>query len=92
MRDRPSRKRGALADDDDRGRGFGERSRRATGAGRADTLFSDDALSLIHQDSRGPPRAANNLGVQTLVAAFTDNKAMVDVSPTRAAVTEVTAE
>ena len=39
-------------------------------AGRADTLFSDDALALIHQVSRGLPRAVNNLAVQSLVAAF----------------------
>ena len=30
-------------------------------AGRADTLFSDDAVALIHQVSRGLPRAVNNL-------------------------------
>ena len=34
-------------------------------AGRADTLFSDDAIGLIHNASRGHPRAVNNhaLGV-----------------------------
>lgn len=61
-------------------------------AGRADTLFSDDALALIHQVSRGLPRAVNNLAVQALVAAFADNKAIVDESSARAAVTEVTSE
>jgi type II secretory pathway predicted ATPase ExeA len=61
-------------------------------AGRADTLFSDDAVGLIHQVSRGLPRAVNNLAVQSLVAAFADNKAVVDESSARAAVTEVTAE
>jgi type II secretory pathway predicted ATPase ExeA len=30
-------------------------------AGRSDTLFSDDATALIHQTSRGYPRAVNNL-------------------------------
>ena len=34
-------------------------------AGRTDTLFSDDALALIHQASRGLPRAVNNLAVQS---------------------------
>jgi type II secretory pathway predicted ATPase ExeA len=29
--------------------------------GRSDTLFSDDAIALIHQVSRGLPRAVNNL-------------------------------
>lgn len=61
-------------------------------AGRSDTLFSDDALALIHQVSRGLPRAVNNLAVQSLVAAFADNKAIVDESSARAAVTEVNAE
>jgi len=61
-------------------------------AGRADTLFSDDALALIHQVSRGLPRAVNNLAVQSLVAAFAESKAIVDESSARAAVTEVTAE
>jgi type II secretory pathway predicted ATPase ExeA len=61
-------------------------------AGRSDTLFSDDALALIHQVSRGLPRAVNNLAVQSLVAAFAEGKAIVDESSTRSAVTEVTAE
>jgi type II secretory pathway predicted ATPase ExeA len=61
-------------------------------AGRSDTLFSDDALALIHQVSRGLPRAVNNLAVQALVAAYAGNKAIVDESSARAAVTEVTAE
>jgi len=61
-------------------------------AGRSDTLFSDDALGLIHQVSRGVPWTVNNLAVQSLVAAFADGKAIVDESSARAAVTEVTAE
>lgn len=61
-------------------------------AGRADTLFSEDATALIHQVGRGTPRAVNNLAVQALVAAFAAGKAIVDESAARAAVTEVTAE
>jgi len=61
-------------------------------AGRSDTLISDDAITLIHQTSRGYPRAVNNLAVQALTAAFLDNKTIVDESSTRAAVAEVTAE
>ena len=61
-------------------------------AGRTDTLFSDDAVALIHQVSRGLPRAVNNLAVQALVAAYAAKKAIVDESSARAAVTEVTAE
>jgi type II secretory pathway predicted ATPase ExeA len=61
-------------------------------AGRADTLFSDDAIALIHQVSRGLPRAVNNLAVQALVATFAANKTIVDESSARAAVTEVTTD
>jgi type II secretory pathway predicted ATPase ExeA len=61
-------------------------------AGRADTLFSDDATALIHQTSRGYPRAVNNLAIQSLVAAFAADKSIVDESSTRAAVAEVTAD
>ncbi|MDT3446943.1 AAA family ATPase [Pseudofrankia sp. BMG5.37] len=32
-------------------------------AGRADTLFSDDAIQLIHTTARGLPRAVNNLAI-----------------------------
>ena len=61
-------------------------------AGRSDTLFSDDAADLIHQVSRGLPRAVNNLAVQALIAAFATNKSIVDESSARAAVTKVTAD
>jgi len=61
-------------------------------AGRADTLFSDDAVGLIHQVSRGLPRMVNNLCVQGLVATFSAGKAIVDESAARAAVAEVSAE
>jgi type II secretory pathway predicted ATPase ExeA len=61
-------------------------------AGRSDTLFSDDATDLIHQTSRGYPRAVNNLAVQALIAAYAADKAIVDESSTRAAVAEVTAD
>ena len=61
-------------------------------AGRADTLFSDDATALIHQVSRGLPRAVNNLALQALIATYAAKKAIVDESAARAAVTEITAE
>ncbi|MGH3263575.1 MAG: ExeA family protein [Trebonia sp.] len=61
-------------------------------AGRTDTLFSDDAVTLIHQVSRGLPRAVNNLAIQALVATFAANKTIVDESAARAAVTEVTTD
>jgi type II secretory pathway predicted ATPase ExeA len=61
-------------------------------AGRSDTMFSDDATALIHQTSRGYPRAVNNLALQALVAAFAADKNIVDESSARTAVTEVTTE
>jgi len=61
-------------------------------AGRSDTLFSDDAIGLIHEVSRGLPRQVNNLALQSLIAAFTANKAIVDESSARAAVAEISTE
>lgn len=61
-------------------------------AGRDDALFSDDAIGLIHQTSRGYPRAVNNLALQALVAAFAADKAIVDESTTHTAIAEVTAD
>ncbi len=61
-------------------------------AGRSDTLFSDDATALIHQTSRGYPRAVNNLAIASLLAAYAASKTIVDESSARAAVTEVTTE
>jgi type II secretory pathway predicted ATPase ExeA len=61
-------------------------------AGRDDTLFSDDAAALVHQTSRGYPRAVNNLALQALVAAFAADKAIVDESSARTAIAEVTAD
>ena len=61
-------------------------------AGRADTLFSNDATTLIHQVSRGLPRAVNNLALQALVAATPPRKAIIDESSVRSAVTETTTE
>src|SRR6266516_5891579 len=59
-------------------------------AGRADTLFSDDAAALIHTTARGYPRAVNNLALQALVATYAAGKAIVDETAARSAVTEVT--
>jgi type II secretory pathway predicted ATPase ExeA len=59
-------------------------------AGRADTLFSDDATALIHTTARGYPRAINNLALQALVATYAAGKAIVDEQATRSAITEVT--
>jgi type II secretory pathway predicted ATPase ExeA len=61
-------------------------------AGRSDTLYSDDAIALIHQTSRGYPRAVNNLAIACLLAAFSAGKTIADESSARAAITEVTTE
>jgi type II secretory pathway predicted ATPase ExeA len=61
-------------------------------AGRPDPLFSDDAITLIHEAARGLPRAVNNIGLQALVAAYAGRKAIVDEDSARAAVAEVTSD
>jgi type II secretory pathway predicted ATPase ExeA len=61
-------------------------------AGRTDTMFNDQAIALLHQTSRGIPRAVNNLALQALITAFADGKGMVDEATARAAVTEVTGD
>jgi type II secretory pathway predicted ATPase ExeA len=61
-------------------------------AGRADTLFTEDAIGRIHQASRGLPRAVNNLAVQALIAAYANKAAIVDDKAARAAIAEVTAD
>ena len=58
-------------------------------AGREDRLFSDDAADLLHDRSRGIPRALNNLATQALIATFATQKAIVDESAARAAIAEV---
>ena len=60
--------------------------------GRSDTLFSEDALSSLHQAGRGLPRMVNNLARQALVAAYANRSAIVDEKAARQAVTEVDAE
>src|SRR6202011_4328700 len=57
-------------------------------AGRSDTLFSCDAIGLIPAPPRGLPRLINNLAVQSLIAAFAADKAIVDASAARTAVAE----
>ena len=61
-------------------------------AGCSDTLFSDDAIGLIHEASRGLPRLINNLAVGSLIAAFAGKKAIVDQSAVRVAVAEAANE
>ena len=51
-----------------------------------------DAVTLIHDASRGLPRQVNNLATQTLIAAYAQNKSICDESSARAALAEITAE
>jgi len=60
-------------------------------AGRTDTLFSDDAVRVIHGHARGMPRAINRLAVTALLAACTQNKTIADESAARTAIAEETA-
>jgi type II secretory pathway predicted ATPase ExeA len=57
-------------------------------AGRSDTLFSDDAIGLIHEFSRGLPRQVNNLATQALIAAYVTNSSICDEKAARAALAE----
>ena len=61
-------------------------------AGRKDTLFSDDAVAVVQQASKGLPRAVNNLAIQALVATFAANKSIVDEAAAKMAVVEVVGE
>ena len=62
-------------------------------AGRTDTLFSANAVNLIHNASRGYPRAVNNLAVNALTAAFARNNPIVaDEKAARTAISETGAD
>lgn len=57
-------------------------------AGRSDPLFSDDAITVIHQASRGYPRTINNLSLAALMATRSAKSAIVDQSAAQSAVSE----
>jgi type II secretory pathway predicted ATPase ExeA len=57
-------------------------------AGRPGDLFSDDAITLIHDCSRGKPRTINTLATNALIAAAATSKKIVDESSARTAVSE----
>jgi type II secretory pathway predicted ATPase ExeA len=59
-------------------------------AGRSDTLFSDDAATLIHHTARGYPRAINNLALASLIVTYTSSKAIVGEPAVRTAATDFT--
>jgi type II secretory pathway predicted ATPase ExeA len=57
-------------------------------AGRADPLITTDALTLIHQSSRGKPRSVNRLAISALIAACAAGKNLIDEASARSAITE----
>ena len=57
-------------------------------AGRSDPLFTDDAIALIHQTSRGKPRGVNRLAIAALIAGCAAGKNLIDEPSARSAVTE----
>lgn len=61
-------------------------------AGRSDTLFSDDAMTLVHDAARGLPRAVNNIATQALIATMAERKNIVDEKSARTAVSEITSD
>jgi type II secretory pathway predicted ATPase ExeA len=60
-------------------------------AGRTADLFTDDAITQIHQAARGKPRTVNNIAVAALIATAAAGKNLVDHPAARAAIAEVTA-
>ncbi len=61
-------------------------------AGRTDTLFSNDAITLIHNASRGYPRSINNLAVNAQTATFAKDSNIVDEKAARIAISETGAD
>jgi type II secretory pathway predicted ATPase ExeA len=60
-------------------------------AGRTADLFTDDAITQIHQAARGKPRTVNNIAVAALIATAGAGKNLVDQAAARAAIAEITA-
>jgi type II secretory pathway predicted ATPase ExeA len=60
-------------------------------AGRDSDLFSEDAITQIHEAGRGKPRTVNNIAVAALIATAVAGKNLVDQAAARAAIAEITA-
>ena len=61
-------------------------------AGVAHPLFSDEAMRLIHQFSKGIPRRINNLCTASLLAGFAEQRALIDEATVKQALAEVEGE
>jgi len=59
-------------------------------AGRSDTVFSHDAIELIHHSARGLPRAINIHARTALMAAYLHKASIVDEKAARQAIKEIT--
>ena len=59
-------------------------------AGRADPLFSDDAIARLHRVANGLPRALNNAATAAIIAAAADGKDLIDDACAKKAVAELT--
>ena len=60
-------------------------------AGRTTELFTDEAITQIHQAARGKPRTVNNICTAALIATTGTGKNLVDQASARAAMADVTA-
>ena len=58
-------------------------------SGREAPLFTDEAVSLIHQVSRGYPRTINNICRQAMLAGRASRKTLLDEAIIRTAISEV---
>jgi len=54
----------------------------------AHVLFSDEAIHLIHQFTKGIPRRVNNLATGCLLATFVEQKNLIDESTVKKALGE----
>jgi type II secretory pathway predicted ATPase ExeA len=52
-------------------------------------MVTVDAVTLIHQVSRGYPRTINNICRQALLAGWATRKTLIDDTATRTAIAEV---
>jgi type II secretory pathway predicted ATPase ExeA len=61
-------------------------------AGRADTIFADDATAAIAHAARGLPRQIGNLATAALIAGYTRDNRIVDHDCAQAAIADATTE
>lgn len=57
-------------------------------AGRTHPLFTEDAITLLHQHSRGIPRKLNNLATAALLTGYLQEKQLIDATLVRSVLAE----